>query len=191
MIFFIADTHFGHQNIIQYDNRPFKSVEEMDAEMIRRWNLRVSGGDTVYILGDFSWYNTRKTTELLRRLNGSKRLIKGNHDRIHSVELGNEFESIHDYEQIEVEGKRVVLCHYSIPFYPGHRYGAIMLHGHTHHSKEHFLEMQIENLLHAGGIPCQMINVGCMLPYMDYTPRTLDEILRGKEQYGHQAKKQL
>ncbi len=52
--FFIADTHFGDGNILRYENRPFATVEEMDQELIRRWNEKVGEGDTVFHLGDFS-----------------------------------------------------------------------------------------------------------------------------------------
>lgn len=55
MNFYISDCHFGHKNIIAYDQRPFFSVEEMDAAMIQNWQKVVSDNDTVYILGDFCW----------------------------------------------------------------------------------------------------------------------------------------
>ena len=48
-VFFTADPHFGHTNIIRYENRPFASAEEMDQELIRRWNETVSPEDTVYL----------------------------------------------------------------------------------------------------------------------------------------------
>ena len=54
-IFFTADTHFGHENVIQFDKRPFASADEMDKEMIRRWNNKVGNGDLVYVLGDMIW----------------------------------------------------------------------------------------------------------------------------------------
>lgn len=78
--FFIADTHFGDQRILRYENRPFPSVEAMDAEMILRWNQVVSAEDRVYVLGDFGG-NGREET-LLSQLNGTKYLIKGNHDTL-------------------------------------------------------------------------------------------------------------
>lgn len=53
--FYIADTHFGHKNILKYDNRPFFTTEEMDNELVERWNAAVDPSDTVYILGDFCW----------------------------------------------------------------------------------------------------------------------------------------
>lgn len=56
MNYYISDTHFGHKNVIRYDNRPFDSIEEMDEAMIQLWNETVNDADAVYILGDFSWY---------------------------------------------------------------------------------------------------------------------------------------
>lgn len=52
MIYFTADTHFGHCNVIRFCDGPFASAEEMDEAMIQNWNERVTGNDTVYILGD-------------------------------------------------------------------------------------------------------------------------------------------
>lgn len=58
--FFTSDFHFGHKNIIRYDNRPFLSVEEMDAEIVRRWNAKVSPDDIVYILATLAGTTTLK-----------------------------------------------------------------------------------------------------------------------------------
>lgn len=80
-IFFIADTHFGHSNIIRYENRPFGSVGQMDAYLAEQWNATVSEEDTVYVVGDFSFYSKGKTREICSRLCGHKYLIIGNHDR--------------------------------------------------------------------------------------------------------------
>ena len=76
--FFIADTHFGDRNIFRYENRPFSCVDEMDTEMISRWNAVVHRYDIVYHLGDFG--GDGKETEILSKLNGIKYLVKGNHD---------------------------------------------------------------------------------------------------------------
>jgi calcineurin-like phosphoesterase family protein len=79
--FLIADTHFGHVNIIGYAKRPFKDVHHMDEELIRRWNETVQSDDTVYVLGDFTLSRRIEIiTQLLSRLNGKKSLIMGNHD---------------------------------------------------------------------------------------------------------------
>lgn len=79
--FFIADTHFGHKNIIKYENRPFETIEQMDKAIISNWNNTVSKDDRIFMLGDFSFYNKNHTSEILRNLNGIKYLILGNHDR--------------------------------------------------------------------------------------------------------------
>ena len=62
-IYFTADLHFGHRTIIRYDDRPFRTVEEMDAAIIKNWNRKVNKDDVVYILGDISWYKSEKTVE--------------------------------------------------------------------------------------------------------------------------------
>lgn len=79
-IFIISDTHFGHENIIRYCNRPFHSVEEMDDVLIKNWNAVVTNQDTIIHLGDFSLGKKERCVEILQKLNGKKILIKGNHD---------------------------------------------------------------------------------------------------------------
>lgn len=76
--FFIADTHFGDERILRYENRPFESVAHMDNELIRRWNESVETEDSVYLLGDFGAEGYEK--EILSKLNGNIYLVKGNHD---------------------------------------------------------------------------------------------------------------
>ena len=77
--FVIADLHFNHSNIIQYCNRPYSNVEQMNEDLIKRWNSVVSGQDIVYVLGDFA-FGREAVQEFVTRLNGIKYLIKGNHD---------------------------------------------------------------------------------------------------------------
>jgi calcineurin-like phosphoesterase family protein len=78
---FTSDTHFGHANIIKYADRPFDSVEAMRAELVRRWNDRVTEVDRVLVLGDFALGRITETLKVLDELNGVKDLIVGNHDR--------------------------------------------------------------------------------------------------------------
>ena len=80
MDYFISDLHFGHENCLVFDNRPFKSIEEHDATIIKNWNDVVGMDDDVYLLGDISWYNATKTIEIFNQLNGRIHLIRGNHD---------------------------------------------------------------------------------------------------------------
>ena len=70
--FYIADWHYGHKNAIAYDNRPFTSINEMDKELIKRWNNAVSNEDIVYILGDMFWCQEQESIEVLDKLNGTK-----------------------------------------------------------------------------------------------------------------------
>lgn len=67
MIYYISDLHFGHKNILAFDNRPWFTVKEMDRNLIERWNNKVTAKDTVYVLGDFSWYNRKDTEDILIR----------------------------------------------------------------------------------------------------------------------------
>ncbi|MCX4298670.1 MAG: metallophosphoesterase [Lachnospiraceae bacterium] len=78
MVYFIADTHFGEENIRLYENRPFVDITEMDNVLQKRWNSHVNQQDTIYVLGDFGANGQEK--EILAQLNGRKFLVKGNHD---------------------------------------------------------------------------------------------------------------
>lgn len=174
-IYFTADLHFGHKNVLKYDNRPFQTIEEMDAEIIRRWNNKVKPEDTVYILGDISWYKPDKTIELINQLNGTLYLVKGNHDRI-SPQLRKCFKGVFEYgTEIKVDGQFVVLSHYPIPYFNRRFHGAYMLYGHVHNSPEWESTKRFKKEIEATGVPCNMYNVGCMI--WDYKPVTLQEII--------------
>lgn len=83
--FVTADTHFGHARIIELAERPFATLEQMDAEMIRRWNQVVSPDDVVLHLGDLALGPLDAALQQTSRLNGRKLLVPGNHDRVSSV----------------------------------------------------------------------------------------------------------
>ncbi len=87
--FFIADLHFDDNNIMNYENRPFKSCEEMNEKIINNWNNTVFENDTVYILGDIG------NPEYINRLNGRKYLVKGNHDV-----YDNNYYRTHGFEEV-------------------------------------------------------------------------------------------
>lgn len=179
--FYIADLHFGHSNIIRYDNRPFKSIKENDETLIANWNRVVTKDDTVYILGDYSW-NTHPETDvkLLKALNGNKVLIMGNHDKIRSDAERACFVKVKDYMEINDNGTKVVLSHYPILFWNGQFRDSVHLYGHVHNSAQwNMIESWAEEARQLQDIPMRMYNVGCMMEWMDYTPRTLDEIIKG------------
>ena len=178
--FFIADLHLGHKNCLEYDKRPFADIEENDEEIIRRWNSVVSVDDEVWILGDVSWHSPDVTVGLLRSMNGTKRLCIGNHDKklIHNAEGAACFEEIAHYKEIRVaKGFCVVLCHYPIPCFNRHMNGWVHLYGHVHITPEYALMEETRKRLDEMRLPCRMINVGAMMEYMDYTPRTLEELI--------------
>ena len=176
MIYYIADMHFGHKNILKYDKRPFADTEQMDKEIIRRWNERVNDDDTVYVLGDAFFRGEGRSLEIMNRLNGYKHLIRGNHDRNNGKML-KMWESVCEYEEIKDGEQLVVLSHYPMMFYNHQHDGAVMLYGHVHNTREWELVEKWQRELWRIGIPARIINVGCMMEYMDYTPRTLEELL--------------
>lgn len=183
--FFISDLHFGHKNVLAFDNREFPSIEAHDEALIRNWNEAVGIDDDVWILGDISWYGPMKTVEILKRLNGVKHLCIGNHDYklLRNQDVRACFAEITPYREIEVDGWGVVLCHYPIPCYNKHFYGWIHLYGHVHNGMEWNMMKQVQYQMKAlYDSPCHMYNVGCMIPGMDYTPRTLQEILNNRYQ---------
>jgi len=128
-IFFTADTHFGHGNIIKHCSRPFGGTTEMDQELIRRWNEVVGPEDTIYHLGDFS-YRTPRPGFYFEQLNGRKHLVIGNHDKGKTLKLG--WSSVEHRTYLAVEGRELVLDHYAMRTWKNIRYGAWHLFGHTH-----------------------------------------------------------
>lgn len=138
MIWFTADTHFGHSNIIDATHRPFESVERMNAALIANINDRVSVKDSLYILGDFSYRITVEEAYRLRRriVCPNVHLIRGNHDKHWSeTERAHVFSSEQDYLEIKpgfARGHRLVLFHYPMLSWNGKWRSAIHLHGHIH-----------------------------------------------------------
>ena len=182
--YFIADLHFSHKNCLAFDNRPFKTIEEHDAELIRRWNETVGFDDDVWILGDISWVNATKTIEIFSQLNGNKYLCIGNHDRklLKSKNIRDLFVEIVDYKEINIGGNDIVLSHYPIPCFNRHYYGAYHFYGHVHTGFEwNIMQRNKYEMVALYDIPCNMFNVGCMLPYMNYTPRTFEEIIHSED----------
>ena len=87
MIWWTADLHLGHKAIIKMQNRPFADVEEMNETIIANYNARVGKNDKVYILGDITHHLTEEEArKIIKRLNGVKHLIIGNHDKITKVD---------------------------------------------------------------------------------------------------------
>jgi len=179
--FFIADIHFGHQNALAFDNRPFKTIEEHDETVVKNWNQVVGMDDEVFILGDISWRNATETIRLVKSLNGIKHLIVGNHDKklLKNRELQSLFVEIADYKELALPGsKGVILSHYPMPCFNHHYYGWYHFYGHVHSSFEWNMMERVKYEMQAlYDKPCLMFNCGVMMDYMNYTPRTLEEII--------------
>lgn len=184
--FYIADLHFGHTNIIWFDGRPFSTVEEMNDTLVANWNNRVKDSDTVYILGDFSFRLPHKQRdEILASLNGQKVLIRGNHDE--DIRPSNNrgelrmLKKVTDYLEMRDGDHKVILSHYPMMAWNGSFHGSIHLFGHVHWTTPEALQVREwqRKMAETGRAP-KMYNVGCMVPYMRYTPKTLKEIIKGE-----------
>lgn len=197
MNYFISDLHFFCKSQIDnggmnYDGRPFKTLEEMHERILTRWNKKVTNGDTVYILGDIGMRGRNDLLiALVAQLKGRKVLIRGNHDDISDYRFKQLFSEIYDYKELaeSFSGKsyKLVLSHYPILMWNGQHKGSILLYGHTHVTKEDdYYQKCLDGMKNQffesrdGSNVLLAINVGCMMPYMDYEPRNLRELLIAK-----------
>lgn len=188
MNYYISDVHFFHKNCIEFDSRPFSTIEQMHKTMVDRWNRKITEEDTVYILGDVCLGGTKEEQrQLVGRLRGNKILIRGNHDKLEDDAYRQLFTEICDYKEVKdvACGKvcQLVLCHYPIYSWTRMQWGSILLYGHVHNGPEDTLyqaNLRERNRVLGGVIYKKQpiaINVGCMKSWMDYEPRTLEEIV--------------
>ena len=127
MIWFTADNHFSHTNIIRFCDRPFQDVHTMNTEMVVRWNRIVNDEDDVFVLGDFRFREYGMATgEILRLLKGNIYLIRGNHDRNNNVRTNI------DEMVIEWWGKKILLIHDPAYAYDRADKYDLILCGHVH-----------------------------------------------------------
>jgi calcineurin-like phosphoesterase family protein len=131
--FLVSDTHFGHVGVCKFTHpddpsvklRPWDTPEEMDEEMIRRWNDRVRPNDKVYHLGDV--VINRRALPTLARLNGDKVLIRGNHDIFRDTEYREYFRELRAYHVLN----GMILSHIPVHEASLGRFGT-NIHGHLH-----------------------------------------------------------
>ena len=133
---FTSDTHFGHSNILQYSKRPFDDVSDMRESLIHNWNSVVQPGDRVYHLGDFALCNPEEATKIVQRLNGQRFLVFGNHDKALRKDAAflSHWIWARDMAEIEVEGQKIILCHYALKTWNQSHRGSWNLYGHSHGS---------------------------------------------------------
>ena len=134
-VFLVSDTHFGHNGVCHFMRsdgetklRPWDTAEEMDEEMVKRWNERVKPSDKVYHLGDV--VINRKALGIMRRLNGDKVLIRGNHDIFRDDEYREHFRELRAYHVMN----GMILSHIPVHEASLGRFG-VNIHGHTHSNR--------------------------------------------------------
>jgi len=133
MIWFTADYHLSHQNIIKYCNRPFSNVKEMNATIIKNLESKIKQGDTLYFLGDLSF---KKDVALLffeTFADIEIHFIIGNHDHTDVINLAEEYcSSISRLKEIQIENQSITLCHYALRVWNKSHYSTWQLQGHSH-----------------------------------------------------------
>lgn len=188
IIWFTADNHFGHENIIEFCDCPFSHIDEMDDTLIKNWNEVVKLGNIVYHLGDFTLGAYEAATQYFDRLNGHIKFLSNpwHHDKrwlegvrsIPECETGHisrvteSFELLPPMVVLEIPGMgaseyplALTLCHYPLQFWDRKHYGAWMLHGHTHQKNNFDTGEFILNV----GVDCHNfypISLGGVLQYM-------------------------
>ncbi len=149
-VFFTADNHFGHANIISFCDRPFGNSAEMDAAMVENWNRVIPRNGIVFHLGDFTLGDVDTAQFYFRQLSGRIRLLSNpwHHDRRWLSSTRRCFtndgfvELLPPMVVLEVpKGKEyplaITLCHYPLAEWDRKHYGAWHLHGHSHGQKKH------------------------------------------------------
>lgn len=130
-IWYTADSHFSHKNILQHEDRPFDTVEEMNEALIDNWNRVVNSNDIVYHLGDFVFGGTTKWEAILPKLKGKIHLTRGNHDDEKALKkVSHCFETVENMIVRKVDKQHLFLFHYPIEI--GLTPNAYSIHGHIH-----------------------------------------------------------
>jgi calcineurin-like phosphoesterase family protein len=160
MDYFTSDLHFGHFNVIKWCKRPFLSVEEMNEALVERWNETVKDNDTVYVVGDVFLCDSSTAESYIKRLNGYKILIKGNHDRNEKTMLRVGFDEFHKkLTYVMPDGRKALVQHrpISMCLIDDHD---LLIHGHIHIT---------ENFNNRINVSCDM---------WDFKPASINEIMK-------------
>ncbi|MDD4680536.1 MAG: hydrolase [Clostridia bacterium] len=170
MIYYTADQHFGHSNIIGLCNRPYNDIAEMDENLIINWNSTVTADDVVYILGDLVFRSGKHASYYIERLNGVKHLVLGNHDHkwVKNCNLQKYFASVSYYLEITDNERRLALSHYPMLSWGGAARGALHVHAHIHNKREGLVFETLKKMDNA-------LNAGVEIN--EYKPVKLDELI--------------
>lgn len=168
MIYYTADLHLGHDNVLRFDKRPFESAEEMDRTLIANWNSRVTEEDQVYIAGDLIYKSKKPAEWYLNQLRGIKYLVIGNHEKavLESEEARNCFAAIDKMMHITDGQHQICMCHFPIVEWNGYFRGHYHIYGHIHNARNRAYEVMKEEP--------RALNAGCMIN--QYMPVTFEEL---------------
>ena len=159
----ISDTHFGHTNIIKYCNRPFRSIEQMEDQLIHNWNKTVSKRDQVLFLGDFGFGEVHQLKKWAQALNGDIIMILGNHDRSRSTSFWrNEIGMQEVYPEPIIYKKFFILSHEPIDWVSP-KVPVVNIHGHSH-------DLDIFNINNH--------HINICVEQINYTPIRLNSIIK-------------
>ena len=177
-VFLVSDTHFGHNGVchfMQNDGvtklRPWDNAEDMDEEMVKRWNDRVRPNDKVYHLGDVVM--KRKSLEIMSRLNGDKVLIRGNHDIFKDEDYRKYFRELRAYHVMN----GMILSH--IPIHPESlgRFGT-NIHGHLHTNRVTYMDTYLSK-------PKIDVRYHCVcVEQTDFAPILFEDVIKKIEAEG-------
>jgi len=127
-VWFTADEHIGHKNVLHLMDRPYRSEAEMEDDFVARHNAVVGKGDRVYHLGDVS-FKDHRTRMYIEQLNGQHHLIRGNHDAKKQTALWA-WEGL--AKMVKIDGHLFYCSHYAHRTWPQSHYGAYHCYGHSH-----------------------------------------------------------
>lgn len=175
MIYYTADLHLGHANVLRFDKRPFSTIEEMDRILIGNWNARVTDRDQVYIVGDFIYRSEKPAEWYLEQLSGIKYLIVGNHDQavLKSEKARSYFEAIDKMMHISDGGTHICMCHFPLAEWNGYYRGHYHIYGHIHGDQNRTCKIMRQEP--------RAFNAGCMLNH--YQPVTFGELMANNRRF--------
>lgn len=171
--FFTSDPHFDHKKIIQYANRPFDDVQQMNTALIDNWNKTVGPNDEIYCLGDFAFAPPDRMEQIAAQLNGKKYLILGNHDKKLSYGFKDQFEWVRHYHEVRDVKPNIMLFHYAMRVWNKSHHGSWHLYGHSHGSLPEDPTMKAMDV----GVDC----------HPEYRPFSYEEIKQVMDQRGQQT----
>ena len=184
-VFLVSDTHFGHTGVCRFTRndgeklRPWTDPDEMDEAMIKAWNERVKPTDKVYHLGDV--VINRKALAIMRRLNGDKVLIRGNHDIFRDEDYRAHFRELRAYHVMN----GMILSHIPVHSDSLGRFG-VNIHGHTHSNrvrKARGVDAKTGEVLYSDEIDPRYHCV-CVEQTPDFAPILFEDVLKNIAEEG-------